>query len=105
MEFIPMIQMAVLVFAIINFLKAVKAKDTNGALTQLIVWVAGVVVVFLVAETDFASGISIGDQTLNTLNFASLVFIGLTISSLASFGAEVKKAIDNSDSAAKPNLF
>lgn len=105
MEFIPVIQMAVLVFAIINFLKAVKAKDANGAGTQVIVWVAGILVVLLAAQTNFADGISIGDQALSTLNFWSLLFIGLTISSLATFGTEVKKAIDGSDSASTPPLL
>lgn len=105
MEFIPLVQMAVLVFAIINFLKAVRIKDTNAALTQIIVWVAGVLVVLMAAQTDFAAGISIGDRTLDVLNFWSLLFIGLTISSLASFGTEVKKALDGSDSAVQPPLF
>lgn len=105
MEFIPLVQMAVLVFAIINFLKAVRASDWNSALTQLTVWAAGVLVIFLVAQTDFADGIAIGDQALSVLNGWSLLFIGLTIASLASFGTEIKKALDNSDSARNPNLF
>lgn len=105
MEFIPLVQMAVLVFAIINFLKAVRAKDANSAFTQVIVWVAGVLVVLLAAETDFADGIMLGDQPLTTLNFWSLLFVGLTISSLATFGTEIKKALDNTDSAATPMLL
>lgn len=105
MEFMPLVQMAVLVFALINFLKAVRQKDTNTVLTQLIVWVAGVLVTFLVAQTDFASGINVGDQSLTELNCWSLLFVGLTISSLASFGVELKKALDNTDSAQKPPLF
>lgn len=105
MPFVPLVQMAVLVFAIINFLKAVRAKDSNAALTQLTVWVAGVLVVFLVAQTDFAEGIPIGDQVLSALNGWSQLFIGLTIASLATAGVEIKKALDNSDSARTHNLF
>lgn len=105
MEFIPLVQMAALVFAVINFLKFLRAGDSNGWMTQLIVWVAGLVVVLLTAQTDFASGIPVGDQMLDTLNIASLIFLGLSISSIASFGVEVKKALDGSDSAAKPNLI
>lgn len=105
MEFIPLVQMAVLVFAIINFLKAVRNKDTNASITQVIVWVAGVAVVFLAAQTDFADGIVIGDQLLTQLNAWSLLFIGLTIASLASFGVEIKKALDGSDSAATKPLI
>lgn len=99
MEFIPVVQMAVLVFAIINFLKAASNKDVNNVVTQIIVWVAGVMVVLLAAQTDFADGISVGDKVLTTLNFWSLLFVGLTISSLASFGVEIKKALDGNDSA------
>lgn len=105
MEFIPLVQMAVLVFTVINFLKFVRAGDSNGALTQLSVWVAGVLVTILAAQTDFAGGIVIGDMILEQMNIWSLIFIGLTVGSLGTFGSEIKKAIDNTDSAVKPNLF
>jgi hypothetical protein len=42
---------------------------------------------------------------LATLNFWSLVFLGLTIGGTAIFGNEIKKAIDGGDSAAKPPLL
>lgn len=105
MDFIPIIQMAALVIAVINFLKMVRAGDSNGALTQASVWIAGVAVVALVAQTDFATGIAIGNQLLSTLNFASQVFIGMTVASIGTFAVEIKKALDNTDSAVKPNLF
>ena len=54
MEFIPLVQMGVLVFAIINFLKALNAQEWNSVFTQVFVWIAGVAVVLLVAQTDFA---------------------------------------------------
>jgi hypothetical protein len=38
--------------------------DVNGILTQLAAWIAGVVVVLLVAQTDWADGIAIGDMSL-----------------------------------------
>lgn len=105
MEFIPLVQMAVLVFALINFLKFIREGNTNGWFTQLVVWVAGVLVVMLVAQTDFAEGIVIGDMSLASMNTWSLIFVGLTIASLATFGTEVKKALDGSDSAAMPQLL
>jgi hypothetical protein len=104
MEFVPILQMAVLVFAIINFLKAVTNQQWSSAITHIVVWAAGVLVVFLAANTDFAEGISVGDQLLSQLNGWSLLFVGLTISSLAAFSNEVKQALDNHDSAAKPSL-
>lgn len=105
MEFIPLVQMAVLVFALINFFKAISNDDKNAWLTQMIVWVAGILVVLLAAQTDFAGGIVIGDMALSDLNFWSLLFIGMTVSSLASFGVELKKALDRNDSAVNPPMF
>lgn len=106
MEFSPALAMALLVVSIINFLKYAKAKNWSGAMTQIIVWTAGVVVVLLAAQTDFATSISVGDEyTLATLNFASLILIGLTLASIGSFATEIKKAIDNTDSAKKPPLL
>ena len=104
MEFVPLLQMIALVWAFINFLKAVRNGDLNAWSTQLIIWVAGVLVVLLVAQTDFAEGINVGDWTLATLNMASLIFVGLSIASMASVGNELKKAFDASDSAKTPPL-
>jgi len=105
MEFAPLVAMGLLVVSVINFLKYLRAGDMNGWFTQLIVWVAGVGAVLLVAQTDFASGITVGDQLMDNLNFASLVFVGLTVGSVGSFAVEIKKAIDGTDSAAKPDLI
>lgn len=105
MEFVPALALLALVVSLINFLKYVRAGDVNGALTQLSVWVAGVLAVFLVAQTDYAPGIEMGGRPLNTLNIASLVFIGLQIGGMASLAVEYKKAFDDDDNATKPDLF
>lgn len=105
MEFVPWVAFAALVLSVINFGKMVRGGDTNGALTQLTVWIAGIVVVMLVAQTDFADGIAFGDRPLSVLNFASQVFIGLSVGGGATTLVEFKKALDGSDSAKKPNLF
>lgn len=105
MEFAPTVAMALLVVAIINLAKYAAARDWNGVLTTFVVWAAGVIVVMLVARTDFASGVTVGDRTLDTLNFASLVFVGLSLASIGSFATEIKKALDKSDSAKKPPFF
>lgn len=104
MDFVPVLAMLTLIIAIINLVKYVKTGDTNGVVTTLSVWVAGVIVVLLVGQTDFAEGIVIADQALSTYNTWSLVFIGLTIASMAQFANEIKSAIDSSDSAAKPPM-
>ena len=105
MEFVPLIAMAALVFAIINFVKYVKAGDTNGIVTQLSVWAAGVAVVLLVAQTDLATRIAVGDEPLSALNVWSLLFVGLTIGSTGTLLNDFKKAFDNTDSAHTTSLI
>lgn len=105
MDFAPLAAMATLVIAIINLFQYVRARDTNGIVTTLAVWVAGVVVALLVRETDFAAGIGVTDTlTLAQLNTWSCVFLGLTVSTMGQFAVQVKRAIDQTDSAAKPDL-
>ncbi len=90
---------------LIDFLKFVTNKDVNGAVTQLTVWLAGVVGVTLVAQTDFASGVEIGDLNLAELNWWSLVFVGLMASSIFSVVNDVRNAVDNTGSAVTPSLL
>ena len=104
MEFLPTIAMAALVVAIVNFIKYLKVRDVNGIITTLSVWVAGVVVVFLAAQTDFAAGIVVADIPLSQYNSWSLLFLGLSISTIAQFANEVRGAIDSHVSTVKPDL-
>lgn len=105
MEFVPAVAMAALVLKVIDFLRYVGARDLNGSGTQLITWIAGVAVAFLVAHTEWADGIELGGAPLGKLGFWSLVFVGLTYSSLASAGKDLLKSIDNNNSAKIPTLF
>lgn len=94
-----------LVKALVDFLKYLKAKDTNGWVTQLIVWVAGIATVLLLKASDFADAFTLGtDVTLANANGGTVVLAGLGIGSAAALVNEVKKAIDNGDTAAKPDL-
>lgn len=105
MPFVPLLALGSLVFTLINWLKALTNRDWPGATTQAIAWVAGIVAVVLVAHTDYAAGVVFGDRALDQLNGASLVFIGLSAASLLGVVNEVKKAVDNHDTAAQPPLF
>ena len=104
MGFAPVAMLAALVLTFVNFLKYLVNKQWNGAVTQLISWVSGVVGVVLVASTDWAEGINVGDKSLATLNGSSLVFVGLCLASTAGVLTEFKKAFDANDSAKKPDL-
>jgi hypothetical protein len=104
MDFVPVLAMLTLIIAIINLVKYIKTGNTNGVVTTLSVWVAGVVVVLLVGQTDFAEGITIADRQMGDYNTWSLIFIGLTVASMAQFANEIKTALDSSDTAVKPPL-
>ncbi len=104
MEFIPAVAMATLTLKIIDFLRYLRGGDINGMLTQLFAWLAGVLVVLLVAQTDWADGIAIGDMSLATLGFWSLVFYGLSAGSGASAVKDFLKSVDNHNSSAIPVL-
>lgn len=105
MNFVPLVAMGLLVYAIINTLKQASAKNWNAVVTQVIVWVAGVVVILLVAQTQFAEGVSVNGIALTKLDFWSALFVGLIASSIGSFGNDLKKAFDNTDSAMVPPLL
>lgn len=106
MQFAIVPLLGALVYAFTNFLRYLKAGDANGAVTQLIVWGGGIGAVFLVAQTEFASGVPIGENaTLATLSGWSLLFVGLMASSLFSFANDALGAIDSSRSSEKPKLL
>lgn len=90
---------------LIDFFKFVTNGDVNGIVTQLAVWASGVIGVTLVAQTDFASGVAIGDLNLTQLNGWSLLFVGLMASSIFSVANDFRNAFDNTGSAVTPPLL
>ena len=105
MEFLPIIAMVTLVVKVIDFARYARARDINGIATQLLTWVAGILVVLLAARTDWAAQLRVGEFSLADLNSWSQVFWGLSFASTASFSKDVTKAVDNSNSAAIPTLL
>lgn len=104
MDFAPLVAALALAWKIVDFLKAVRVRDVNAVFTQATAWGAGVLVIFLLAATDFASGVRVGDTNLDALNTPSLILVGLTVASAGSVLYDYKRAIDNTDSAAQPSL-
>jgi hypothetical protein len=105
MSISPIFLLGTLVFTFVNFLRYLVARNWSAVVTQLIAWVSGIVGVFLVRATDFASGITLGNLSLDKLGFWSTFLIGLLATSLLSTVNELKKAIDNNDSAQVPALL
>lgn len=104
MEFVPIAAMAALILKLLDFFRYLRAGDVNGVITQLAVWFAGVIVVLLVAQTDWADGIKVGDMSLASLNIWSLIFFGLTVGSVASAFKDTLKAVDHDNSTMMPVL-
>lgn len=93
-----------LVKAIVDFIKYIRARDTNGWLTQLVVWLAGIAVVLLLRSSDFAGTFMVGTIPLSEANTGTLILAGFGLGATAMFANEIKKAIDGSDDASKPAL-
>jgi hypothetical protein len=105
MPIVPLVALGTIVFSLVNVLKFASGGQWNAVLTQFIAWAAGIIGIFLAGETQFASGITVGDVTLENLDAPSKLFLGLVATSLLSTVNEIKKAIDNSDSASTPPLM
>lgn len=104
-DFVPLVATLALAAKVVDWLKYIKDKNTNGTVTQALAWLAGVGVIFLLANSDFGGGVVIADQALSALGWESLVLIGLTVGSSGSLAFDFKKALDNTDSAATPQIF
>jgi hypothetical protein len=105
MEFLPAVAMMALIVKVIDFGRYARAGDINGVVTQLVAWAAGVIVLLLVSRTTWADGITVGDRALSTLNFWSVFFAGISISSAASLVKDTLKSVDNHNSSAIPTLL
>lgn len=94
-----------LVYTFVIFLKNLSAQQWGPAATQLITWLAGIGGMFVLAQTQFATGISVGGVALDRLDFWPTVMLGLMAAAPMSLLHEFKKAIDRSDTAAVPEWF
>lgn len=103
-DFVPFVALALVVKTTVDILRYVKGQDWNGAVTLLVAWLGGFGAAALFAQTDFADAIAVGDQTLGTLNVASLLVLGLTLGSAGANINELFASRDTNRSTAKPHL-
>jgi len=101
------IGLAALVIAFIDFLRNATAGKVglNAVVTQLCAWIAGLVAVFLYAESQLGVGVVLGDTTLDKADTATKIIVGLGIASIASTFVKLTKSIDSSDSNKQPPLL
>lgn len=107
MDFVPLLVGAAMVAVIVDVLRSARGKDWNGVLTPLVAVGAGILVTLLLANSDFAGSIELGDTgfTLDNVNTASLILFGFAFGSVAAKGVDALKAIDGSDSQKRPSLI
>jgi hypothetical protein len=108
-SFVPTAALAITVFTFISLLRFLRGQDWNGAFTILSVWASGMAGVWLFAqsawgETTDLAGLT-GGVPLADLSGASIIIVGLQVGSAAVGFNELRGAIDNTSSTAKPPLL
>lgn len=103
--------LAALVVKLIDFVRLVSAMiggdKTQGSaiVTQVLVWAAGIAGVLLFAASDLGNTVDLTDSlTLDSVNLATKVLVGIMLGSAGSLFVDAKQAIDNGDTAVKPPL-
>lgn len=106
MDFAIMLLTVGLGWKMLDFVKVLRAGEWNGVVTQLASWTIGVGLVFLASGTDFAEQWALPTGlTLQDVNGATKVMIGLALLSSAGVLYDFKKAFDTSDTAVQPSLL
>lgn len=108
MEVVGLVGMVALVWKVVDWLRLLTSLRTHrsAVTTQLLAWVGAIVVVFLYGASEFGTFQVPGTELLLAdVGGWSKVILGLAIGSTASAVVDVKQAVDNADSAAKPPLL
>jgi len=88
-----------------SFLKYVSDGKYRESLTQVVAWIAGILVVWLGSVIQVTEDVIIfGHETLGVMNGWSVILAGLAMGSGGAFAYDFKKALDGTDSASEPPL-
>jgi hypothetical protein len=104
-DFVPIVVFGLVVYTLLNFFKFLLNGDWNQALTLIVGWLVGIAALWLFGATVWGGLVSVGEHTLDDLSFWDKVVAGLAVVSSASFGYDLKRAFDRSDSASTPALL
>lgn len=104
MDVITLTALAALVVKVVSVVKSL-GKDNNAVLTQVLTWGVGVAALLLAGHSHFGHDIAFSGINASSMNFADAVLAGMSLSSVGSFAYDVKKAVDNTDSASEPALL
>ncbi len=95
---------AFLVKKIIDWFRQLRGGEVNAAATQVVAWLAGVGIFWLLAASDLGN-IVVAGMKIEDLNWAATTFGGLILGSTASVVTDSHKAKDDTQTAALPALF
>jgi hypothetical protein len=103
-----LVGMLTVVWKLIDFLKLLAnwSHERSGVLTQVLVWLGAIAVVFLYGASDLGTFPIPGTELmLEDAGVWTKVILGLAIGSASSVLVDAKQAIDSSDTATKPPLL
>lgn len=100
MEIIGVAALIAIIWKVVDVIKYATNGNMRAVTTQLSVWGAAIAIVLLAREAEPFANVEIMGTTFDRLDLASTVLFALGLGSAASVGVDVKKAIDNTDSAA-----
>lgn len=95
---------AAVAYSLLNFVKLVRNQDWNGAITMASVWVVVLIAIVVIGDTRWGDTIDLGGMHVSDLSFGEQLLVALVPASFGIVGFDVKKALDNTDSAKSPAL-
>lgn len=98
---------AAIITKFVDFSRYVKNGDKNGALTQIYVWVVSVLTTLAFAKSGLMSDVVLpfSDMPFEQYGLIAQILIGLAPGSLGSVVVDLRKAVDNTDSAKQDLMF
>ena len=106
-EFTTVAALGAVVYTAVNLLKYLRAQNWNGVVTLLVAAAIGIGIAAWAANSDITAALHpIEDgPPISDMDFGSLALFGVALSSTFSVVADFRKAFDNGDTAAKPQLL
>lgn len=94
------------IYTAVNLIRYARNADWNGVVTLIVACLVGIGIVWLAAQADITENLLLVEdgQRLGLLDGPSLILAGVALASLSSAFTDIRKALDGSDSAAKPTL-
>jgi len=89
---------------IVDFVRNLRGRDTNAIATQLLAWAAGIVTIYVAAHVDLGGAFGSANELLDSWGLWAQTVAGFVLGSVGSLAQDTLKAVDNTQSEAKPKL-